>query len=217
MALHKKQGTSANAQATLSRASGYSYVEYWGRRCFSTITIYPSCQFGTSYRHVQRVIKQLSTRVYWKEALKPIIILRETNKLAFVSIKKRLTLILDGLIFQPLCYSYKQTPKKIRGNQMDAQTKIIRASPYDWYEWYHLRGKSNLACCRWAKQPASDEHYLRRKMIQFLRNSQDLLLPKNGASWGVGLAAWVGISKRIIAVLIPNQKTLKVIRSTYSR
>ena len=55
--------------------------------------------------------------------------------------------------------------------------------------------------------PLSDEDIiLGEKMMQFLRNSQDPVIPeKMGLRGGVGLAApQLDISKRIIAVLVPN-------------
>lgn len=55
--------------------------------------------------------------------------------------------------------------------------------------------------------PLSDEEViLGEKMLQFLRHSQDPVIAKNmGLRGGVGLAApQLNISKRVIAVLVPN-------------
>ena len=59
--------------------------------------------------------------------------------------------------------------------------------------------------------PLSDEdEILGEKMLEFLRNSQDpVLAEKMGLRGGVGLAAnQLGLLKRVIAVLIPNEPEL---------
>ena len=108
-----------------------------------------------------------------------------------------------------MCYSYKQVnTKKIEVNKWDAQTKIIRASHMIDMNDIIREGNPTLrAVAEDVTFPLSDEDIiLGEKMMQFLRNSQDpVIAEKMGLRGGVGLAApQLDISKRIIAVLVPN-------------
>ena len=91
---------------------------------------------------------------------------------------------------------------------MDAQTKIIRASHMIDMNDIIREGNPTLrAVAEDVTFPLSDEDIiLGEKMMQFLRNSQDpVIAEKMGLRGGVGLAApQLDISKRIIAVLVPN-------------
>ena len=91
---------------------------------------------------------------------------------------------------------------------MDAQTKIIRASHMIDMNDIIREGNPTLrAVAEDVTLPLSDEDIiLGEKMMQFLRNSQDpVIAEKMGLRGGVGLAApQLDISKRIIAVLVPN-------------
>ena len=91
---------------------------------------------------------------------------------------------------------------------MDAQTKIIRASHMIDMNDIIREGNPTLrAVAEDVTLPLSDEDIiLGEKMMQFLRNSQDpIIAEKMGLRGGVGLAApQLDISKRIIAVLVPN-------------
>ena len=91
---------------------------------------------------------------------------------------------------------------------MDAQTKIIRASHMIDMNDIIREGNPTLrAVAKDVTFPLSDEDIiLGEKMMQFLRNSQDpVIAEKMGLRGGVGLAApQLDISKRIIAVLVPN-------------
>ena len=91
---------------------------------------------------------------------------------------------------------------------MDAQTKIIRASHMIDMNDIIREGNPTLrAVAEDVTLPLSDEDIiLGEKMMQFLRNSQNpIIAEKMGLRGGVGLAApQLDISKRIIAVLVPN-------------
>lgn len=96
---------------------------------------------------------------------------------------------------------------------MDAQTKIIRASHMIDMNDIIREGNPTLrAVAEDVTLPLSDEDIiLGEKMMQFLRNSQDpVIAEKMGLRGGVGLAApQLDISKRIIAVLVPNPEDAK--------
>ena len=96
---------------------------------------------------------------------------------------------------------------------MDAQTKIIRASHMIDMNDIIREGNPTLrAVAEDVTFPLSDEDIiLGEKMMQFLRNSQDpVIAEKMGLRGGVGLAApQLDISKRIIAVLVPNPEDAK--------
>lgn len=91
---------------------------------------------------------------------------------------------------------------------MDAQKKIIKASHL--IDMSDIIREGNPTLREVAKDvelPLSDEDViLGEKMMQFLKNSQDpVMAEKMGLRGGVGLAApQLDISKRIIAVLVPN-------------
>ena len=93
---------------------------------------------------------------------------------------------------------------------MDAQTKIIRASHMIDMNDIIREGNPTLrAVAEDVTFPLSDEDIiLGEKMMQFLRNSQDpVIAEKMGLRGGVGLAApQLNVSKRIIAVLVPNME-----------
>ena len=76
------------------------------------------------------------------------------------------------------------------------------------YERYYPRGNPTLrAVAEEVTFPLSDQDIiLGEKMMQFLKHSQDpVMAEKLGLRGGVGLAApQLDISKRIIAVLVPN-------------
>ena len=99
---------------------------------------------------------------------------------------------------------------------MDAQTKIIRASHMIDMNDIIREGNPTLrAVAEDVTLPLSDEDIiLGEKMMQFLRNSQDpVIAEKMGLRGGVGLAApQLDISKRIIAVLVPNPELLILFR-----
>ncbi|MGT2888309.1 peptide deformylase [Streptococcus didelphis] len=91
---------------------------------------------------------------------------------------------------------------------MSAQDKIIKASHM--IDMTDIIREGNPTLRQEAKEvefPLSDQDIiLGEKMMQFLRNSQDpVMAEKLGLRGGVGLAApQLNISKRIIAVLVPN-------------
>ncbi|MFC6994581.1 peptide deformylase [Streptococcus loxodontisalivarius] len=91
---------------------------------------------------------------------------------------------------------------------MDAQSKIIRAShQIDMNDIIREGNPTLRAVAEEVALPLSDEDIiLGEKMMQFLKNSQDpVMAEKMGLRGGVGLAApQLDISKRIIAVLVPN-------------
>ncbi|MFD0845638.1 peptide deformylase [Streptococcus saliviloxodontae] len=91
---------------------------------------------------------------------------------------------------------------------MDAQSKIIRAShQIDMNDIIREGNPTLRAIAEEVALPLSDEDIiLGEKMMQFLKNSQDpVMAEKMGLRGGVGLAApQLDISKRIIAVLVPN-------------
>ena len=91
---------------------------------------------------------------------------------------------------------------------MDAQTKIIRASHMIDMNDIIREGNPTLrAVAEDVTFPLTDQEIiLGEKMLQFLKNSQDpVIAEKMGLRGGVGLAApQLDISKRIIAVLVPN-------------
>ena len=104
MALHK-QGITASTNASYSvkerLATHMLSIEEEG--VFQLSPSILAASFGTSYRHVQRVIKQfINQGIIEKEAFKTYRILqRQTWKNWLLSIRKSLTLTLDGLIFNP--------------------------------------------------------------------------------------------------------------------
>lgn len=91
---------------------------------------------------------------------------------------------------------------------MSAQEKIIKASHM--IDMNDIIREGNPTLRAQAKEvtlPLSDQDIiLGEKMMQFLKNSQDpVMAEKLGLRGGVGLAApQLDISKRIIAVLVPN-------------
>ncbi|MCM0722884.1 peptide deformylase [Streptococcus iniae] len=91
---------------------------------------------------------------------------------------------------------------------MSAQEKIIKASHM--IDMNDIIREGNPTLRAQAKEvalPLSDQDIiLGEKMMQFLKNSQDpVIAEKLGLRGGVGLAApQLDISKRIIAVLVPN-------------
>ncbi|WP_165329431.1 peptide deformylase [Streptococcus tangpeifui] len=91
---------------------------------------------------------------------------------------------------------------------MSPQEKIIKASHLIDMSDIIREGNPTLrAVAKDVELPLSDEDIiLGEKMMQFLKNSQDpAMAEKMGLRGGVGLAApQLDISKRIIAVLVPN-------------
>ncbi|WP_165212268.1 peptide deformylase [Streptococcus tangpeifui] len=91
---------------------------------------------------------------------------------------------------------------------MSPQEKIIKASHLIDMSDIIREGNPTLrAVAKDVELPLSDEDIiLGEKMMQFLKNSQDpVMAEKMGLRGGVGLAApQLDISKRIIAVLVPN-------------
>lgn len=91
---------------------------------------------------------------------------------------------------------------------MSPQEKIIKASHLIDMSDIIREGNPTLrAVAKDVELPLSDEDIiLGKKMMQFLKNSQDpAIAEKMGLRGGVGLAApQLDISKRIIAVLVPN-------------
>ena len=91
---------------------------------------------------------------------------------------------------------------------MSPQEKIIKASHLIDMSDIIREGNPTLrAVAKDVDLPLSDEDIiLGEKMMQFLKNSQDpVMAEKMGLRGGVGLAApQLDISKRIIAVLVPN-------------
>ncbi|MGT2906950.1 peptide deformylase [Streptococcus dentiloxodontae] len=91
---------------------------------------------------------------------------------------------------------------------MDAQTKIIRAShQIDMNDIIREGNPTLRAVAKEVSLPLSNQDViLGEKMLQFLKNSQDpVTAEKMDLRGGVGLAApQLDISKRVIAVLIPN-------------
>lgn len=91
---------------------------------------------------------------------------------------------------------------------MSPQEKIIKASHLIDMSDIIREGNPTLrAVAKDVELPLSDEDIiLGEKMMQFLKNSQDpAIAEKMGLRGGVGLAApQLDISKRIIAVLVPN-------------
>lgn len=91
---------------------------------------------------------------------------------------------------------------------MSPQEKIIKASHrIDMSDIIREGNPTLRAVAKDVDLPLSDEDIiLGEKMMQFLKNSQDpVMAEKMGLRGGVGLAApQLDISKRIIAVLVPN-------------
>lgn len=91
---------------------------------------------------------------------------------------------------------------------MSAQDKIIKSSHLITMDDIIREGNPTLrAVAKEVTLPLSDEDILLgEKMMQFLKHSQDPVMgEKLGLRAGVGLAApQIDVSKRIIAVLVPN-------------
>lgn len=91
---------------------------------------------------------------------------------------------------------------------MSAQDKIIKPSHLITMDDIIREGNPTLrAVAKEVTLPLSDEDILLgEKMMQFLKHSQDPVMgEKLGLRAGVGLAApQIDVSKRIIAVLVPN-------------
>ena len=91
---------------------------------------------------------------------------------------------------------------------MSVQSKLIKPShPIDMDDIIREGNPTLRAVAADVTFPLSDEDIiLGEKMMQFLKNSQDpVMAEKMGLRGGVGLAApQLDISKRIIAVLVPN-------------
>lgn len=91
---------------------------------------------------------------------------------------------------------------------MSVQQKLIKASHLIDMSDIIREGNPTLrAVAKEVEMPLTDEDIiLGEKMMQFLKNSQDpVTAEKMGLRAGVGLAApQINISKRIIAVLVPN-------------
>ncbi|EHI70736.1 peptide deformylase [Streptococcus ictaluri] len=91
---------------------------------------------------------------------------------------------------------------------MSAQDKLIKASHLIDMDDIIREGNPTLrAVAKEVSLPLSDEDIiLGEKMMQFLKHSQDpIMAEKMGLRGGVGLAApQIDVSKRIIAVLVPN-------------
>ncbi|AEF25924.1 peptide deformylase [Streptococcus parauberis] len=93
---------------------------------------------------------------------------------------------------------------------MSAQNKLIKASHLIDMDDIIREGNPTLrAHAEEISLPLSDQDLiLGEKMMQFLKNSQDpVMAEKLGLRGGVGLAApQLDVSKRIIAVLVPNME-----------
>ncbi|AUT05275.1 peptide deformylase [Streptococcus parauberis] len=93
---------------------------------------------------------------------------------------------------------------------MSAQDKLIKASHLIDMDDIIREGNPTLrAHAEEVSLPLSDQDLiLGEKMMQFLKNSQDpVMAEKLGLRGGVGLAApQLDVSKRIIAVLVPNME-----------
>lgn len=93
-------------------------------------------------------------------------------------------------------------------NKMSVQQKLIKASHLIDMSDIIREGNPTLrAVAKEVEMPLTDEDIiLGEKMMQFLKNSQDpVIAEKMGLRAGVGLAApQINVSKRIIAVLVPN-------------
>lgn len=91
---------------------------------------------------------------------------------------------------------------------MSVQQKLIKASHLIDMSDIIREGNPTLrAVAKEVEMPLTDEDIvLGEKMMQFLKNSQDpVIAEKMGLRAGVGLAApQINVSKRIIAVLVPN-------------
>ncbi|HHJ7887149.1 TPA: peptide deformylase, partial [Streptococcus pyogenes] len=91
---------------------------------------------------------------------------------------------------------------------MSAQDKLIKPSHLITMDDIIREGNPTLrAVAKEVSLPLCDEDILLgEKMMQFLKHSQDpVMAEKLGLRAGVGLAApQIDVSKRIIAVLVPN-------------
>ena len=91
---------------------------------------------------------------------------------------------------------------------MKAIEKVYKSIPFDWYGWHYPRRKSNTSSrCRRRDLPhfVWSGNYLGEKWWILAPFSKTLLWLKNWPPWRSGARCpQLDISKRIIAVLVPN-------------